>query len=182
MNRRILYIMILAVGAFVLSACQSKEEKVIDMYQSLIERIETQGADWDTEDWQEAINEMEEIEKYSENCNFSSQQRREVLKLQGKLAGVVLKQAPKVLNSEIEAYMEALNSFMEGFDESSIGIFDVLDMDVDIDNEIVNEIEINEPQTVPDVPDVEYNIPEPKTEKQEAEPIKAAPHTRLEKH
>lgn len=131
MNRKIFLIMTIVLGALMMVSCKSKEEKVIDSLKSITEKVEKEGGSWNSEQWDKAINEIEEINNYAQTCNFSSDQIREMGRLEGRLSGALIQAYSKAFASELGVYMEAAGAFLDGLDESAGGLFDDFDFDFD---------------------------------------------------
>lgn len=99
------------MSIFLLVACKSKEEQVISDLNSLCERIETKGADFDSDDWAKVAKEYEEIHAKVSECDFTSSQLAEVGKAEAKIVGAVAAQGTKSL---LKQGGDIINGFLEG--------------------------------------------------------------------
>jgi len=62
------------LGLFCLTSCQSREERTISKLEQLSERIEENGDNYDVEDWNGIMNEMESITDDIKDFDLTSQQ------------------------------------------------------------------------------------------------------------
>ena len=83
------------LGLFCLTSCQSQEERTISKLEQLSERIEENGDKYDVEDWNGIMKEMESISDDIEDCDLTSQQMKEVGRLQAKFYKAVMKNGKK---------------------------------------------------------------------------------------
>ncbi len=112
LRKMFLFAVVLA-SALVMSSCQSKEEKVI----SQMEKIEKLVS---SEDFQ--IYKLDEIKKQydailtaSKECNFSDEQRKQLVEIQGRIAAGMTKQMIKGAGSILNDAIDASQGFMKGF-------------------------------------------------------------------
>ncbi|MCQ2607888.1 MAG: hypothetical protein MJ197_04290 [Bacteroidales bacterium] len=111
--RKMFLCAVICATAFVLSSCQSKEENVI----SQMEKIEKMIS---SEDFQ--VDKLDEIEKQydaimtaSKECNFSDEQRKQLVEIQGRIAAGMTKQMIKGAGSILNDAIDASQGFMKGF-------------------------------------------------------------------
>lgn len=112
LRKMFLFAVVLA-SALVMSSCQSKEEKVI----SQMEKIEKLVS---SEDFQ--IDKLDEIKKQydailtaSKECNFSEEQSKQLVEVQGRIAAAMTKQMIKGAGSILNDAIDASQGFMKGF-------------------------------------------------------------------
>lgn len=86
-------LIIAAMLSVTLTACQSKEEKVISQLEDIAEQLEAKGDAMSEHEWDEALAEFESISKQISNdeLQFSDEQQKEVKHLQGKVLGEAAK-------------------------------------------------------------------------------------------
>ncbi len=103
------------------TSCKTSEEAVISRLEKLTERIDKNGAKFDSDDWLQAFRDLEDIHKDMENCDFSSEQLKQVARADGKISAVVAKEGAKALGKEASSFMKEFGSiakeFQEGFQE-----------------------------------------------------------------
>ncbi len=113
MKKLILYIFI----SFVLLSC-NKEQDVIEDYASLIENVEQNGAEFTDQDWEDFSYESQDIEERMQNCSFSSEQKKEIAKLNVRLAVAIGKHSGTLLKDATKEVLNFMEGFSEGFMES----------------------------------------------------------------
>ena len=114
--------LLLAVIAF--SSCQSHEDRVVSRIEKLSARIDSDGKNFTSEDWEEALEELEEIHDDMGDCEFTKEQLREVGCADGKLTIVITKQAAKAMGRDVGALMKSLGSYAKGFKEGAESEYD----------------------------------------------------------
>ncbi|MBE6284332.1 MAG: hypothetical protein E7098_08320 [Mediterranea massiliensis] len=116
----------LLIAAFALTACKPSAEKYIDDLKDLVERIAEEGSEYTSEQWEEVSQEFEAlIEKVQQLEGLTDEQKQEIMKLQGKFSGTMMKKgfdslmkdADKIMKdagSELEKAGKAIEGFLEG--------------------------------------------------------------------
>ena len=87
----LLILTVVMPGLLSLASCKSREEKTIDRLENLSERVEENGDKFDVEEWNGIMKELEDISDDIDDCNFTSNQRKEVGRLQTRFYKSVLK-------------------------------------------------------------------------------------------
>ena len=109
----------LATIVLSLSSCKSREEKVISQLDNLAERIEKHGKDFDAEDWEEALEDLEEIHENMEDCDFSKKELRELGRKEGKLFAIITREGAKALGRGAANFLGEFGAFAKGFKEGA---------------------------------------------------------------
>lgn len=122
-------LMILAVACLVLSACKPTAANYIDDLKELVEKVAKEGGDYTEEEWEEVSREFDELLQRAEEFEgLTDEQKQEIMKLQGKFSGTMMKKgfdslmkdADKVMKDagkEIEKVGKAIEGFLEGLSE-----------------------------------------------------------------
>lgn len=118
-----------------LSSCQSHEECVISRIDNLSARIEANGKDFSSDDWTEALKELEEIHEDMSNCNFTPEQLKKVGRADGKLTAIIVSEASKSLGDKASSFFENVGSYVNGFIEGSQEHLDEHDFG-DVENDL----------------------------------------------
>lgn len=105
-----------------MSSCQSKEERVISKMESLAERIEKNAETYDTEDWEAVLQEYQQLQTEAADCDFSSEQLRELGHVEGKLAATMTRESAKSFGRSIGDALQnsgqVIQGVLEGLSES----------------------------------------------------------------
>ena len=124
MNKKlILTLAFFATLFFSFSSCNSKEEKVISRLASLTERIDKNGANFSSDDWLQAFRDLEDIHEDMKDCDFTSEQLKEVARADGRITAIVAKQGAKAFSQEAASFMKELGSIVKEFKEGAQEIF-----------------------------------------------------------
>lgn len=107
----------IAIAIFTLASCQSREEKVISKLDSLSERIEKDGSNFDADDWEEAIKDYTKIHEEMQDCEFTKEQLHELGKKEGKVSIILAKECSKALGKDFMNYIGSFGAFAKGFKE-----------------------------------------------------------------
>ena len=105
------------LGLFCLTSCQSREERTISKLEQLSERIEENGDNYDVEDWNGIMNEMESITDDIKDCDLTSQQMQEVGRLQAKFYKAIMKNGKKVFSSGLSKVFTNFGAYAKGLKE-----------------------------------------------------------------
>jgi hypothetical protein len=114
----------LLLAVITLSSCKSHEERVVNRIEKLSARIASDGKNFTPEDWEEALEELEEIHDDMGDCEFSKEQMREVGRADGKLTMIITKQAAKSMGRDFGTLMNSLGSYAKGFKEGAESEYD----------------------------------------------------------
>ena len=114
--KKVVYLLVL-LTPILLSSCKSHEERVMDRLENLAEKVQKNGANWNADQWADALDELEDIHFDMEDCEFTSQQLRELGRLEGKLTVVIMTEGAKKLGSELGPFLEGAGAFMKGYSE-----------------------------------------------------------------
>lgn len=93
--RKLLAITLTVCLPGVLASCKTREERAIDRLESLQEKIERQGADWDLDQWADALEDIQDIHYDLEDCDFTPEQAGELLELEGRLTNTIVRQVAR---------------------------------------------------------------------------------------
>ena len=107
-------LLLMVLVMFTLSACQSKDSYVKD-FRGFVDEVEMSAANFTEEDWEDSDKELEHYstdlyKKYEEE--LSADEKAEIIKLQGKYAGVRLKYGLKNTGKKMNKMLEG---FKDGF-------------------------------------------------------------------
>ena len=116
MKTKVILITILT-GLLSLTSCKSNEEKVISDLASLSERIEKHGNDFLAEDWEEALEDLADIHEDIQDCDFTTEQLKELGKVEGRLSAIIAKEASKAVGHSLSDIIKNFGSFASGFKE-----------------------------------------------------------------
>lgn len=109
----------LLVAFVVLTACQPSAASYINDLKAFVEKVAEEGSEYTAEQWEEVSKEFDELVKKAEELEgLTDEQKKEIMKLQGKFSGTVMKKGfdtlMKDLGEEMEKAGEALEGFLEG--------------------------------------------------------------------
>lgn len=113
--RKYIVIALFALVASVLTSCKTREERVIQRLSALSEKIEKHGAQWDADQWADALEEMQDIHYDIEECEFSKQQQEKLGQVEGRLTAMILNEGSKALNQSVTDFMGGAGAFTKGF-------------------------------------------------------------------
>ena len=116
-KKALLTLTVIMLGLFCLTSCQSKEERTISKLQQLSEQIEEDGANYDVEDWNGIMKKMESISEDIEDCDLTSQQMREVGRLQAKFYKAIMKNGKNVFSSGLSKVFSNFGAYAKGLKE-----------------------------------------------------------------
>lgn len=111
------YLLGLCLMVFVMSSCQSKEERVIKALESLSQQVEQRADQFTEKDWENVIAKFEKIHEDALDCNFSEEQFKELGRLEGKLTATIAKESSKKLGRKVQDLINKGKSALEGFIE-----------------------------------------------------------------
>ena len=118
----LLILTVVMPGLLCLSSCKSREEKTIDRLENLSERVEENGDKFNVEEWNGIMKELEDISDDLDDCNFTSNQRKEVGRLQTRFYKSVLKNSPKIFSGALSTIGSGLKEGLldDDFDENGL--------------------------------------------------------------
>ena len=106
---------------FLFSSCQTKEERVINKFESLAERVDKKSETFSDKDWEEVLSEYETLHEEAMKCEFNEEQLREFGRVDGLLTGVITREGSKKLGRDLGRYVnegkQVIKGFLEGFSE-----------------------------------------------------------------
>ena len=73
------YLLGLCLLAFIMSSCQSKEERVIKSLESLCMQVEQRADQFTEKDWENVITKFEKIHSDALDCDFTEEQLKELI-------------------------------------------------------------------------------------------------------
>ena len=97
-----------------LSSCQTKEERVIQKMESLSARIEKDGENFEKEDWDVALQEYQQLQKDAADCDFSSEQLRELGRVEYKLTAIMTREGAKSFGRGVGDALQNGNQVLKG--------------------------------------------------------------------
>ena len=110
-----------------MSSCQTQEEKVINKMQALSERVQGQSDSFTDSQWEDIYTEFESLQTQAKDCDFTTEQLKEVSAAEAELTAAIAKQKAKELGNDISDLInegeEIVNGVIEGFKEG-LGIGD----------------------------------------------------------
>jgi hypothetical protein len=112
---------ILIFALFLFSSCQTKEERVINKFKDLAERVDKNSDTFSDQDWEEVLDEYEALNDEAMDCEFTNEQLREFGRVDGLLTGVITREGSKKLGRDLGRYInegkQVMKGFLEGFSE-----------------------------------------------------------------
>lgn len=112
-----------------MSSCQTKtqEEKVISKMKALAERVESNNETYTDAEWDKVTNEYEALQQEAKKCDFTTEQLKDLAKVEAELTAAIAKQGAKRVGSDIkdaiEEGKEALEDVFDGIKEG-LGVGD----------------------------------------------------------
>ena len=124
----------------IFTSCQSQEEKVISKIHKLAEYIEDNGDDFDEQDWNDVINDCNQIHKEMQTCEFTTEQLRELGKVEQELSVAFISKGTKAFGENMSNFLGGLGAFaggfMEGIEEGNATDLEELELNIEegVDN------------------------------------------------
>lgn len=112
-----LSLIISVIACFILCSCKTHEGRVLDRINNLTEKVEKNYNKWDVQQWQDALDELEDINHDMQDCEFSTDQKKEVEKAQGRLTAIIMTKGVEVLGEELTEFINGPGAFMDGFQQ-----------------------------------------------------------------
>ena len=115
MKKAIQVLTICLIMAF-MSSCQTqtKEEKVISKMKALAERVESNNDTYSDAEWDKVTNEFEALQKEAKECDFSTDQLKDLAKVEAELTTAIAKQGAKRVGSDIKDAIEEGKEMLDG--------------------------------------------------------------------
>ncbi len=118
MKKSVLFIITTAfTGLLCLTSCQSQEEKVINKLNNLSERIEKNCDSYNADDWEKVVEEWSAIHESLADCDFTTEQLKEISIAEGKLSSIILSKGAKAAGNGIINAISNFGSFANGLKE-----------------------------------------------------------------
>lgn len=117
MKINIVILTVILLSALFMNACKPHEERVMDRLDNLAEKVQKNGAKWNSDQWADALEELEDIHYDMEDCEFTPQQLRALGRVEGKLTVVIMTEGAKKLGQELVPFLEGAGAFMKGYSE-----------------------------------------------------------------
>ena len=104
------------ISVVILTSCD-KQQGVIEDYTALVEEIETDGENFTEQDWEDFSQRCENVETEMQQYSFDKEQKKEIRKLQGRMAAAIGKHSGTLLKNAAKDAIEKIEAFSEGFME-----------------------------------------------------------------
>lgn len=104
---RLAIVVAILVSFSMLTSCQSKEEKVISQLESLCKTVEKDS--FNAKDLDSARAKFEAIHETAKDCDFTSEQLKEVAKLDARYAKAMAKKAVERIGNTVDGIIEGLS-------------------------------------------------------------------------
>lgn len=116
MKKNLFIAILLCVLTLSITACQSKEDKVLSDLESVYNRL-NDSENFTDADWTE----YEVIHKEAQTCEFSYEQKKELGRIEGKILSKITERKSEELGSEIGDLINSggaiIGGFLEGLQE-----------------------------------------------------------------
>ncbi len=114
--KKLILIIILALIAFCAYVVIFKQEEItIYQLESLCDNLETNYEDLTEEQWDDAVDEYEELLIKIESYKLSDDQQKKIAKLKGKCAGYFTKSSFDSVNEKLKEISNEVEGVIEGF-------------------------------------------------------------------
>lgn len=107
----------IALLCLTFSSCSSKPNPVYDLLVFRAE-LESNCTEYTQSDWENAANRYLEISAQLETMNFTYEERQEIDKIKGEIAGYVATAAAQEVSDRIQNITNEIESFVDGFSKS----------------------------------------------------------------
>ena len=119
--KKAIQILTLCLLVAFMTSCQTKEEKVINKLQALAERVESKADSFTDSQWESIYSEFESLQTQTKECDFTTEQLKEVAKAEAELTAAIAKQKAKEVGNDIKDAInegkEVLNGIFDGIKE-----------------------------------------------------------------
>lgn len=120
MKKNLFIAILLCVLTLSITACQSKEDKVLSDLESVYNRL-NDSENFTDADWTELLTEYEVIHEEAQTCEFSYEQKKELGRIEGKILSKITERKTQELGSEIGNLINSggaiIGGFLEGLQE-----------------------------------------------------------------
>lgn len=116
MKKNLVIAILLCVLTLSITACQSKEDKVLSDLESIYNRLNN-SENFTDEDWTELMTEYEVIHEEAQTCDFSYEQKKELGRIEGKILSKITERKTQELGSEIGDIINSGGALIGGFIE-----------------------------------------------------------------
>ena len=116
MKKNLVIAILLCVLTLSITACQSKEDKVLSDLESIYNRLNN-SENFTDEDWTELMTEYEVIHEEAQACDFSYEQKKELGRIEGKILSKITERKTQELGSEIGDIINSGGAIIGGFIE-----------------------------------------------------------------
>ena len=116
MKKNLVIAILLCVLTLSITACQSKEDKVLSDLESIYNRLNN-SENFTDEDWTELMTEYEVIHEEAQTCDFSYEQKNELGRIEGKILSKITERKTQELGSEIGDIINSGGAIIGGFIE-----------------------------------------------------------------
>lgn len=123
MGRITRFLFALGILTFVSVSCVTNKSTINDLA-SLQEELEKDSDSFEEKDWEDFLQRYEELENEMNQREYTTQERKEIRKIQGKITATLAKRSIQGLKKQIQDLpnliqqtLEETNGFLEGFEE-----------------------------------------------------------------
>lgn len=114
-------VLTLGLLLFTVTACQTKEEKVIKKINNLAERVDQKADSYTDAEWDKLIADFDNLQKQATECEFNKEQLKEFAKAEAKLSTAIAKHGAKKLGNDLNDLInegkEMLDNVVDGIKE-----------------------------------------------------------------
>lgn len=114
-------VLTLGLLLFTVTACQTKEEKVIKKINNLAERVDQKADSYTDTEWDKLIADFEDLQQQATECDFNKEQLKEFAKAEAKLTTAIAKHGAKKLGNDLNDLInegkEMLDNVVDGIKE-----------------------------------------------------------------
>ena len=115
------------VSLLLLSGCDTPEEEVFHDLRALSDRVQTEASTFDADDWEDVMEEFDDIHYDIQYCDFTDEQWKEIGYMEGRLSVVIAKEATKALLDEYSILVKKVSKYSRGYAE---GVQDAIHEDI----------------------------------------------------
>ena len=116
MKKNLFIAILLCVLTLSITACQSKEDKVLSDLESVYNCL-NDSENFTDADWTELLTEYEVIHEEAQTCEFSYEQKKELGRIEGKILSKITERKSEELGSEIGNLINSGGAIIGGFFE-----------------------------------------------------------------
>ena len=119
--KKLVKVMALCLLFFAVTACQSKEERVISKINKLAESVDRKADSYTDADWEKLAADFKALQEQATECNFDKEQAKEFAKAEAKLTATIAKHGVKKLGSDLNDLLnegaEVVGGILDGLKE-----------------------------------------------------------------